>query len=97
VTVLDFLAFTATIAATAFAYVSARKFVRDRLRYVDAALSIRGALIAGLIAWAVAVPLTWMLPLVGTGTALLFGLGVFAGVRAGARDIRVERRLTAGG
>jgi len=30
----------------------------------------------------------WLLPLVGTGTALLFGLGVGAGVSSGARDIR---------
>lgn len=94
---LDFIAFASTIAATAFAYVMARRFVRDRLRYVDGAQSIRGALIAGLVAWAIAMPITWMLPVVGAGTALLFGLGVAFGVRAGARDIRVERRLSAGG
>ena len=94
---LDFIAFAATLTATAFAFIAARRFVRERLRYVDAAQTIRGALIAGLIAWAVAMPITWMLPLVGGGTALLFGLGVAFGVRAGARDIRVERRLSAGG
>ena len=94
---LDFIAFAATIIATAGAFVTARRFVRDRLRYVDGAQSIRGALIAGLVAWAIAMPITWMLPLVGAGTALLFGLGVGFGVRAGARDIRVDRRITAGG
>ena len=94
---LDFIAFAATLAATAFAFVMARRFVRDRLRYVDGAQSMRGALIAGLVAWGVAMPITWMLPLVGWGTALLFGLGVGFGVRAGARDIRVDRRITAGG
>jgi len=95
--VLDFIAFAATLAATAFAYVTARRFVRDKLRYVDGAQTIRGALIAGLIAWGVAMPITWMLPLVGGGTAVLFGLGVAFGVRAGARDIRLDRRLSAGG
>jgi hypothetical protein len=95
--VLDFIAFAATLMLTAFGYVTARKFVRDRLRYVDSAQTIRGALIAGLVAWAVALPLTWMLPLVGAGTAVLLGLGVGFGVRAGARDIRVERRIAAGG
>jgi hypothetical protein len=95
--VLDFIAFAATMAATAFAFVASRKFVRDRLRYVDSAQTFRGAIIAGLIAWGVALPLTWMLPLVGGGTALLFGLGVLFGVRAGARDIRGDRKLTAGG
>lgn len=94
---LDFIAFAATLAATAFGFVATRRFVRDRLRYVDGAQTIRGALIAGLVAWAVAMPITWMLPLVGVGTAVLFGLGVAFGVRAGARDIRVERRLSAGG
>jgi hypothetical protein len=95
--VWDFLAFAATLAATAFAYVTARRFVRDRLKYVDGAQTIRGALIAGLVAWAVVLPFTWMLPFIGAGTAVLFGLGVAFGVRAGARDIRVERRITAGG
>ena len=93
---LDLLAFAATIAAGAFGFIVARKFVRDRLKFVDGAQSIRGALLAGLIAWAVATPLTWILPLVGTGTAILFGVSVAFGVRAGARDIRVERRITAG-
>jgi len=94
---LDFLAFAATIAAGAFGYIAARKFVRDRLKFVDAAQSMRGALLAGVIAWAIATPITWLLPLVGTGTAILFGISVAVGVRAGARDIRTDRRLTAGG
>jgi hypothetical protein len=37
-----------------------------------------------------------LLPLVGMGTALLFGVSVALGVRAGAKDIRVERRISAG-
>ena len=93
----DLLAFAATIAAGAFGYISARKFVRERLKFVDGAQTFRGALLAGLIAWAIAMPVTWLLPLVGTGTAILFGISVAVGVRAGARDIRVDRRLTAGG
>ena len=40
---------------------------------------------------ALAAPLVWILPIVGSGTALLFGVGVGAGVAAGAKDIR--RRL----
>jgi len=35
-----------------------------------------------------------MLPLVGTGTAILFGASVALGVNAGARDIR--KRIGAG-
>jgi hypothetical protein len=92
----ELLAFAATIAATAFGYVTARKYVRDRLKFVDAVQTLKAPLVAGLVAWAVAMPLTWLLPFVGAGTAILFGLSIALGVRAGARDIRVERRITAG-
>ena len=92
----DLLAFAATIAATAFGYVTARKFVRERLKFVDGAQTIKAPILAGLIAWAVVTPLTWLLPLVGAGTAILFGLSVALGVRAGAKDIRIERRLSSG-
>ena len=92
----DLIAFAATIAATAFGYVAARKYVRDRLKFVDAVQTLKAPVIAGLVAWAIAAPLTWIIPLVGMGTAVLFGAGVAFGVRAGARDIRIERRLSAG-
>jgi hypothetical protein len=95
--VIELLALAATIAATAFGYVTARKFVRDRLKFVDGAQTLKAPIVAGLIAWAIAMPLTWFLPLIGTGTAILFGASVGLGVRAGAKDIRVERRLSAGG
>jgi hypothetical protein len=39
-------------------------------------------------------PVVWILPLVGTGTAVLFGLGVALGVSAGAKEIR--KRIGAG-
>ena len=94
--VLDLLAFAATIAVTAFGYITARKYVRDRLKFVDAVQTLKAPVIAGLVAWAVAAPLTWIIPLVGMGTVVLFGAGVALGVRAGARDIRNDRRITAG-
>ena len=94
---LDLLAFAATIAVTAFGYITARKYVRDRLKFVDAVQTLKAPVLAGLVAWAVAAPLTWIIPLVGMGTAVLFGAGVALGVRAGARDIRSERRITSGG
>jgi hypothetical protein len=94
--VLDFIAFAATIAVTAFGYITARKFVRDRLKFVDSVQTFKAPLFAGLGAWAIATPLTWLIPLVGVGTAVLFGLSVALGVRAGARDIRIDRRLSAG-
>jgi hypothetical protein len=94
--VLDFIAFAATLAATAFGYVAARKFVRERLKFVDAAHTFKAPLIAGVVAWAVMMPFTWLLPLAGAGTALLFGVSVALGVRAGARDIRAGRHISDG-
>lgn len=92
----DLLAFGATIAATAFGYVTARRFVREKLKFVDAAQTWRAPVVAGLAAWAIASIAVMLLPLVGAGTALLFGASVAFGVRSGARDIRSDRRLTGG-
>jgi hypothetical protein len=66
------------------------------LRFVDGAQTLKAPLLAGLIAWAVVMPLTWILPLVGAGTAILFGVSVALGVRAGAKDIRSANRISAG-
>jgi hypothetical protein len=82
------------IAVSVFGYLQTRAFVRRRLMYVDAVQSGAAPLLAGVAAAAVALPVAGILPLIGGGTALLFGAGVGAGVRAGARDTR-RRRITA--
>jgi hypothetical protein len=75
-------------------YWQARQFTHNKLRYVDAVHKMTAPVIAGVAAAAIAAPVVWLLPLVGTGTALLFGGSVAMGVAAGARDIR--KRLSAG-
>ena len=90
------LAIVISLAVTAFGFAAARNFVRDRLKFVDAAQTLKAPIIAGLVAWAVATPLTWFIPLVGPATAILFGISVGMGVRAGARDIRIDRRISGG-
>jgi len=85
------IAFAATIAATVFGYLQSRSFVRRRLAYVDAVHNALAPILAGAAAFIVAIPVVGLLPLVGGGTALLFGAGVGAGVAAGARDTRVRR------
>ena len=92
----ELIALAGTIFAAAFGYITARRYVRDRLKFVDAVHTLKAPLIAGLVAWAIATPLTLILPLVGAPTAILFGLSVGFGVRAGARDIRIGRRLSSG-
>lgn len=79
-----------SLAVTSFGYMAARKYVRDRLKFVDAVQTMRAPIIAGLIGWAIFMPLT-LLPFIGAGTAIVFGLSVGLGVRAGAKDIQVGR------
>jgi hypothetical protein len=87
---------TAAIAggSALFGYWQARQFTQNKLRYVDAVHKAIVPVVAGAAAVAVAAPIVWLLPLVGGGTALLFGGGVAMGVSAGARDIR--KRLAGG-
>ena len=73
-------------------YLQSRRFVRKRLTYVEAIQKPGAAVVAGVGAALVAMPVVALLPLVGGGTALLFGAGVGTGVAAGAKDLR--RRIS---
>ena len=88
----------ASLAIAAFVsvvgYWQARQFTQNKLRYVDAVHKALVPIGVGLAAFIVATPVAWLVPLVGVGTAMLFGGGVAMGVAAGARDIR--KRLGAG-
>lgn len=68
-------------------YVKTRHFVRDRLRYVDAVQRRSAPFVAGGAAAVAAAPLVWVLPVLGGGSALLFGAAVGWGVVKGRRDI----------
>lgn len=61
-----------------------RRFVRDRLRYVDSVQKGFVPLAAGGAAFLVAI----VLPYIGIGIAATAGLAVGSGVIAGVRDIR---------
>ena len=86
--------FAIAAGAAIFGYWQARQFTQNKLRYVDAVHRAGVPILAGLGALLIATPIVWLLPLVGMGTAVLFGGGVAMGVAAGRRDIR--RRLGAG-
>lgn len=85
---LGLIGLSVTIAAVIIGYMNSRRFVRTRLRYVDAVQRWTAPLLAGLGAALVATPVAWLLPLVGSGTAVLFGLAVGTGVAHGARDVK---------
>ena len=75
------------------AYVRVRRFVRERLRFVDAVQRPVAPLVAGVLGAVAAAPVVWLLPVIGGGTALIFGTGVGLAVRHGARDVERGDRL----
>ncbi|MGH7655540.1 MAG: hypothetical protein ACREN6_12840 [Gemmatimonadaceae bacterium] len=93
----------ATFAISWLSYGTARRFVRERLRYVEAALTPFAAVVAGVVAAVVAAPVVGFLhlfPLVGSlvtgGTAVVFGLSVGLCVRSGAKDVKRGYVITSG-
>lgn len=92
---MTLLAIAASLAVSWLSFGTARRFVRDRLRYVDAATRPAAPILAGLAVALIAVPvfnLVHILPLVGalvgSGTGLVAGIAAGLGVRAGAIDIK---------
>jgi hypothetical protein len=75
-------------AASLIGYTQARAFVSERLRYVDAAQSGSAPIVAGIGATTVGALLAGLLPVVGLGTAVLFGISVGMGVASGQKVIR---------
>ncbi|MDZ7632173.1 MAG: hypothetical protein U5K74_12725 [Gemmatimonadaceae bacterium] len=82
------LAYAASFALAYFGFATARTFVRNRLRFVPAAQSGWAPIVAGAGAVLLAAPVVALIPLIGTGTAISFGLSVGFGVANAQRDIR---------
>ena len=82
------LSMAIAVAVAVVGYLQAKSYVQNKLRFVDAVQHFAAPLIAAAAAMLVAAPVVWLLPLIGKGTAILFGLGVGAGVSSGAKDIR---------
>jgi hypothetical protein len=84
----ELIGLVVAVGAAGAGYLRSRSFVAYRLRYVDAVQTPVAPLIAGAAAAVIAAPVVWVLPIIGSGTALLFGVAVGAGTRAGVRRIR---------
>ena len=85
---LSLLVLVVTFAAVLAAFAASRRFVRERLRFVNAVQRRSAPVVAGAGALAAAALLTFFLPFVGIGTAVSLGAAVAMGVAAGAKDIR---------
>ena len=68
-------------------FVVSRRFVRRRLRFVDAVQNPVAPLIAGVVATAIALPVT-ILPVATVLTAIAFGIGVGSGVASGRNSFK---------
>jgi hypothetical protein len=77
-----------TGAASVFGYIKSRQFVRRRLRFVDSVQNPGVPLLAGGVAGLAALPIVAIAPVVGPVAAVVFGVGVGAGVLHGARDVK---------
>jgi flagellar biosynthesis protein FliR len=88
--VFTIISMAIALAVSVVGYLQARSFVQNKLRFVDAVHHFAAPLLAGLAAALIATPVVWLLPLIGKGTAILFGLGVAAGVSSGRREIRKQ-------
>jgi hypothetical protein len=84
----ELIGLVVAVGAAGVGYIRSRSFVAQRLRYVDAVQTPVAPIVAGAAAAIIAAPVVWVVPVIGTGTALLFGVAVGAGTRAGVRRIR---------
>ncbi len=93
---LGLLSLAVSLGISWFGFSAARRFVRERLRYVDAALTPGAAIVAALGAAIIAYPIAVLIPFIGPPTAIVFGLGVGLGSRAGASDVKRGYRISDG-
>ena len=87
---LELLGLGAAGAAGLFGHVKSKDFVRRKLRYTKVVerSGVGLGLAAGCVAAIAAAPVVAFLPVVGAGSALIFGIGVGTGVGLGAKEAR---------
>ena len=82
------ISFAIAFFAAGLAFREARKFVRGRLRFVDAIQNPLAPILAGIGTALVVGLLAPIIPFVSAGTALSVGLAVGMGVSTGAKDAK---------
>lgn len=89
---IAFMFMAAAGAGMAISYIKVRDFVRNRLRFVDAAQRRSTPWLAGIGATLALSPLLPFIPVLGGGTAIVFGIVVGTAVRNGQREVRLLNR-----
>ena len=75
-------------AASVGGYITTKRFVRTRLRFVDGVHRRGVPTVAGIAAGVAGGLVAAILPFVTTMTAVLFGIGIGTGVAAGRKDLK---------
>jgi hypothetical protein len=89
---IEFAFLAAAGAGMGISYVRIRDFVRDRLRFVDSAQRKSTPWVAGVGAALVASPVVAFLPILGGGTAIVFGIVVGTAVKSGQKQVKLLNR-----
>ena len=89
---IEFLFLAAAGAGMGISYMKVRDFVRDRLRFVDAAQRPAAPWLAGIGTTLAVSPVVALLPILGAGTAVVFGIVVGTAVRKGQKETRLLNR-----
>lgn len=82
------IALAITLASAWFGFTVTRRFVRDRLKFVEGVRKSHVPWVVGIGVALIALPFTWFLPFISGGAAIALGAGVGTGIAAGNRDIR---------
>lgn len=83
-----FLTFAVTLVAGIGAFTITREFVRQRLRFVDAARHPAVPWIAGGVVVLAALPIAGLLPIVTAGTAAVAGVAAGLGTNSGVKALK---------
>jgi hypothetical protein len=89
---IEFMFLAAAGAGMGISYFKIRDFVRDRLRFVDAVQRKSTPWIAGVAAAFAAAVLVPFLPVLGGGTAIVFGIVTGRAVRSGQKQVKLLNR-----
>ncbi len=80
------------VGVAGYGYFRSRRFVRERMRFVEAVQGPAAPVVAGVATAVAAGVVVSVLPVVGALTAVLSGVGIGIGVSHGAKD---SKRLPA--
>jgi hypothetical protein len=86
-TVIGLITLAATIVLGIGGYLFAKDFVRRKLRFVDAVRSPLAPIAAGIVAFLVLWPLSW-LPIISVTPAVVFAFGCAFGTASGVKALR---------